>query len=446
MRCLNRKSKCPGYDRGLKFQDQTRYIAQKHGRLTIDEAFAPNLTYEAINVQTQESFDVWMDYHFPIYAPSCNSRVDVNWMDFIRSRWSVFPQALIWGIRALTTLRMGALQGNKNAILCARHMYSRGINHLAYLLSTQAALADETLAAAILLGGYEILDGCSDRSWISHARGIRHLICARGPSAHKKGIGRTLLLCWRPYLVADAFMHLEPCFLGGKEWACTSMASKIADAEGQPAKCSLLGQMMDCAFDEIAKCPGYCGVTKDIISSDTVVDQDVLDGLMNDILQSRKNLVEIHHILLPSLGHTKEESISSLTGAIPSIYATTLVQGSCDAISSAIALLDRLTPGLDSCSNRKIEKQLVYSTKELHGEHNAYPFCFSPEEQSLGTSTGQLRNTPDSEDFEASVYAIGDRLDKFSLTMGMGTLSAEVCDWPQFSARGIIQPKAPLPN
>lgn len=375
-----------------------------------------------------------MDYHFPSYAPSFNSRVDVNWMDFVRNRWSIFPPALIWGIRALTTLHMGALQGDKNAILSARHMYSRGINHLASLLRTNAALADETLAAAVLLGGYEILDGCSDRSWISHARGIRHLICARGPSAHRSGIGRTLLLSWRPYLVADAFIHSEPCFLGGIEWSCRATVNKITNAEDQQARSSVLGQMMDDAFDEIAKCPGYRGMTKDIVSSGSDVDQAVLGGLMNSILQSREHLVEIHNTLLPSLGETKRESLASLTGAIPSMYATTLVQGSCDGISSAIALLDQLTSMLQACSNQRIEEQQTRPIREFHDEHGKYSECPSPENQS-----NQLLVPRDSEVFEASAYAIGDRLDKFSLTMGMSSLSADVCGCPQFSARGSIQ-------
>lgn len=347
----------------------------------------------------------------------------------------MFPQALIWGIRALTTLNMGALRGNKNAILCARHMYSRGINHLASLLRTKAALADETLAAAVLLGGYEILDGCSDRSWISHARGIRQLICARGPSAHKSGIGRTLLLSWRPYLVADAFIHSEPCFLGGIEWSSKSTANKIANAEDQHAKSSLLGQMMDYAFDEIAKCPGYHGATKDIVSSNADVDQAVLNGLINNILQSRENLVVIHNTLLSSLEETKKESLASLTGVIPSMYAATLVQGSCDGISSAIALLDQLTTLiLRSCPNRWIEQQQLHSMRAFHREHDGYQPCLFQENQS-----DQLPVLRDSEVLEASAYAIGDRLDKFSLTMGMSSLSADVCGCPQLSARESIQ-------
>lgn len=164
-------------------------------------------------------------------------------------------------------------------------MYSRGIKQLASLLHTLAALADETLATAVVLGAYEILDGSSGRSWISHARGIRKLICVCGPSAHKNGMDQTLLLCWRPYLVADAFVHSEPCFLGGLEW--TSIIKDITKVEYQQGRRSLLGQTMDSAFNEVAKCPGYCA----IMTSDTNSSLDMLGSLVNSILKSRECLV-----------------------------------------------------------------------------------------------------------------------------------------------------------
>jgi hypothetical protein len=394
----------------------------------MDEAFAPNLAYEAINTQTKELFEGWLDYHFPSYLASFNSRVEVNWMDFIRSRWSTFPQALIWAVRAMTTLRMGAAQANKEAIMCARHMYSRGIKHLASLIQTRAALTDETLAAAILLGGYEVLDGSSDRSWIVHARGIRQLMCARGPSAHKYGMGRTLLLCWRPYMVADAFINAESCFLGGLEWTCTSMTEDIAKAEDQQGKSSPLGQTMDCAFNEVAKCPGYLAMTKDIVKSDTDANSAMLPVLVDGILKSRENLDQLHSLLLA------KEPPAYFVGVIPSTYATTLVQGSRDGISSAVALLDQLMTMLQSYRNGRVKLRQTNSRVEFGGEHDKGAWRLFADNQALDIKMGQPRVLQGSEDPDPSTYDIGDRLDKFSLTMGMGSLLPDVCGCPQLSA------------
>ena len=390
----------------------------------MDEDFVPNLAVEAINIQTKESFERWLDYHFPSFAASVSSRVDVSWMDFIRGKWSTFPQALIWAVRALVCLRMGAAQGNREAIMCARHMYSRGINHLACLLRTPAALSDETLAAAILLGGYEVLDGSTDRSWIVHSRGIRQLFCARGPSAHARGMGRTLMLCWRPYIVADAFIRAVPCFLGDSEWTQIAMSEDVARAQDEQEKGSPLGQTMDYAFNEVAKCPGYLAMTKNIVSSHTNVDPAMLRGLINRILQSKGNLDRFHSIL----GDIHPPA--SFVGVIPSMHATTLAQGSRDGINSAIALLDQLMTVLQSYLERTTRNVTIASSGNKQEQDPWRLVAESP----LENNTSQHLRFKEPEDPDLSTYAIGDLLDKFSLTMGMGSLSPDACGCPQFSA------------
>ncbi|KAL4864450.1 hypothetical protein BDV12DRAFT_188882 [Aspergillus spectabilis] len=379
LRCVSQGPKCPGYDC----------------------AFAPNLAGEAIGIQTKELFERWLDYYFPTYITSFQSRVDVNWIDFIRSQWSTFPQALIWAIRALTSLRMGAAQGNKEAILCARHMYSRGIKHLAYLLQTKAAaLSNETLAAAILLGGYE------------------HLLCTRGPSAHKSGMGRTLVLCWRPYIVADAFIHGMPCFLGDLEWTHLSLSRQVATVEDQQQKESLLGQALDYAFNDVAKCPGYLATTKNIVNSDTNVARAI----------SRENLVRFHSMV--------EEfyPAATLTGAIPPIYATTIVQGSRNGISSAIALLDQLTTILQTHSRGRPLAVLTASYYKLEED----PWRLAAESQAVKFNRNQSSTSRQSEDPDLRAYVSGNQLDQFSLTTGMGSLLPDTCSCPQFSVHKTI--------
>lgn len=392
----------------------------------MDEALAPNLTYEAINIQTGESFEDWLTYYFPSYIAFWSSSTGMSWMEFVRYRWSTFPQALIWAIRGLTTLHRGAAQGDKEAILCARHMYSRGITHLASLLMTRAALSDETLAAAVLLGGYEALDGASDRSWTIHSRGIRQLIRARGPSAHKHGIGRTLLLSWRPYLVADAFIHDEPCFLGSSEWTC----DEIAGADDQWLKSSFLGQTIDSAFSEVAKCPGYFATTKDIMMWDRDSDLCILAGLSNSILDSRENLVRLHGML------NEKEFSASFVGGIPSVRASIFVRGSCHGINSAIALLDQLIAILRSHLNGKITRRQRNSMARREGDKDPWLlFAETQSLQSLCAMTNVSLASRDLNEETLSGYAIGDRLDTFSLTMGMGCLLPDACGCPQFSAR-----------
>jgi hypothetical protein len=214
------------------------------------------------------------------------------------------------------TLLMGASQSNKQAILCARHMYSRGIQHLCSLLQSQAALADETLAAAMFLGGYEVLDGSSDRSWIVYARGIGQLMRARGPAAHEQGMGRSMLMVWRPYLIADAFMNGDQCFLGDPEWRHRSMNEEIARAENEQGLGSLIGQIADYAFNEVAKYPGYLAATNKMLTPSAPVSTVNLDSLLAGILESKKNLVHLEGMI------SLAEPSPRFVGVIPSIYAT----------------------------------------------------------------------------------------------------------------------------
>jgi hypothetical protein len=409
----------------MKFQDQTSLVAQKHGLAPLDEVFAPNLAQRTVDLQTQESFAGWMQYHFPIYAASFNCRVDVDWMDFIRGQWSTFPPALVWAVRALTTLHKGVIQRDAQAIMCARHMYGRGIRHLASLLQTSAALSDETLAAAILLGGYEVLDGSSEWSWIAHCRGISHLFCARGPAAQRRGIGRTLLLCWRPYIVADAFIHAVPCFLGQSEWALTLMSEEVAREEEQQRKGSLLGQTMDYAFTEVAKCPGYLAAAKHLVSlnTDNIASSKVED-LLENMLISRENLAQYNRML------ETNHPLPSFIGVIPAIYGGTLVQQSRDGITFAIALIDQLTAILRSHLARGTST-LMSGRTDNSGQGSWHRMT---RYQSSRSNTPPLAAPSNTKDLELSTFGVKDQLDKFSLTMGMGSLLPDACGCPQFSA------------
>ncbi|KAJ0415793.1 hypothetical protein BJY00DRAFT_251795 [Aspergillus carlsbadensis] len=425
LRCLTYGSTCPGYNRGLKFHNQTSAVAQRHGggHTPMDEAFAPTLAQRTVDMQTQESFAGWMKYHFPIYAASFNCRVDVDWMDFIRGQWSTFPQALVWAVRALTTLHRGATQRDEQAIMCARHMYGRGIRHLASLLTTSAALSDETLAAAILLGGYEVLDGSSEWSWIAHCRGISHLFCARGPAAQRRGIGRTLLLCWRPYIVADAFIHAVPCFLGGSEWASILMSEEVARDEEQQHKGSLLGQTMDYAFTEAAKCPGYLAAAKHLVSSNTESGSTKVENLMEHMLFSRENLVQYNKML------ETNQPPQSFIGVIPKIYAGTLVQQSRDGINFAIALIDQLMAILRSHLARRTN-----TVTSGHHDNPGQSSWSAIARYQTSRSHAPLPAPRESDDLDLNTFGVKDQLDKFSLTMGMGCLLPDACGCPQFSA------------
>lgn len=335
-------------------------------------------------------------------------------MDFIRKQSSNSPSTLIWAVRALITFQMGTLQKSEQTIYCARHMYGRGICHLRSQLQSPSALSDETLAACVLLGGYEVLDGNCPNSWISHTRGIRHIMCARGPLAHKSGMGRTLMICIRPFLLAESFALGEPCFLGRAEW--TSITETIPRNGAHRGSASHLARIMDHAFDETAKCPEYYASTQSILCSPIDSPSSVLACLLSDILHSKAVLLKLRDML--NIDHTEPGS------AISPTYMKSMTRLTIVGVNTALALLDQLSTVLESDTERKVARRtcivLGPRTAEVRDpwrkSAEKYFLCGTNDSSDIGDDITNLSST---------MKPIGDRLDTFSLTMGIGSIPPE---------------------
>ncbi|KAL3467465.1 hypothetical protein BJX64DRAFT_143065 [Aspergillus heterothallicus] len=390
-------------------------------RLAMDELVAPRLTEQALSSQATESFHGWLMYYFPRSYSSFSNRVDTDWMDFLRGiQPSIRSRALMWSVRALVIFQMGTLQGNANAIYCARSMYGRGVSCLRSLLHTPFALAEESLAASVLLGGYEILDGSTEHTWISHTRGIRQIMCARGAAAHKNGMSRTLLLSFRPFLVAESFVLGEPCFLGTIEWL--SITEDIYMEEGKSREYTL-GRVMDYAFNEITKCPGYYAATQAILTSSVEADPLVLGNLLGGISKSKECLSNLKAKLLAIPANAQPASTAASMQAVPPSYVRSLAQLTCGGIDSSTAMLVQLTNVLESDRDQRDRT----AKPSLAAQHRKNPWQV-PLAQTVDISSDRpwklVRN--DSTDLPKSsvnIQSIGDRLDKFSLNMGVASMS-----------------------
>ncbi|KAL3492866.1 hypothetical protein BJX62DRAFT_202088 [Aspergillus germanicus] len=390
-------------------------------RLAIDELVAPRLAEQALSTQTTESFHGWLMYYFPRSYSSFSNRVDTNWMDFLRGlQPSVRSHALMWAVRALVMFQMGTLQGNANAIDCARSMYGRGVGCLRSLLQTPFALTEEALAASVLLGGYEILDGSSEDTWISHTRGIRQIMRARGAAAHKTGISRTLLLSFRPFLVAESFVLGEPCFLGDPDWI---NLTKYVYKEEEQNEESSLGQIMDYAFNEITKCPGYYASTQTILSSQVETDPIVLETLLGDISESKESLHNLKAELLNVTGDEKLTSTAASMQSIPPSYVRSLAQLTCGGIDSSLAMLDQLTSVLLSDRDRRGRASAVSPASIYQKNPWQVPLAQESKLYNNGPSKTVRYESAKSPNPSSNVQSIGDRLDKFSLNMGVASMS-----------------------
>ncbi|KAJ0418644.1 hypothetical protein BJY00DRAFT_302672 [Aspergillus carlsbadensis] len=383
-------------------------------RPPIDELFAPNLTYEALNSQTRESFSGWLVSHFPLTYGSSTARTTINWMDFLRSlQPDAVPPALFWAIRALIVFHMGTLQADENMIYSARHMYGRGIRYLRFLLRSPRALTDEALAAAILLAGYEIVDASDKNAWIQHTRGIRDLMYARGPSSHTSGFGRTLFICFAPFLIAESFILAEPCFLASADWTCV-VGNNIYHDQSRRSGGLSLGRAMDTTLNETAKCPGYYAATLyTLAASYNPAILALREVLVHDIAKSRACFLELQAILAEI---SKDNNTPALdTGSIPPDHARILAQLTCAGVSYTLALLQQLTSLLQSDQYRKL--------CQPHDMQGPDPWQVYPQQARMESQDNLPLKYCEPKASVQKGRLSGDWLDTFSLTMGIASAS-----------------------
>ncbi|KAF3390532.1 Uncharacterized protein F1880_009044 [Penicillium rolfsii] len=226
-------------------------------------------------------------------------------------------------------------------------MYSRGLQCLAELIrNPQTVKSDHTLGAAVMLAIYEMLDGTSQCSWLTHSRGITALFRHRGAEAHTHGVGRMLLIAFRSFLVADALIRNEPCFLEEAEWR--SIINSAVLQEWLLGKGSKIGDLIEYSFHEITIIPG---LVARLLSPNkpTHCTPIRMQKLIDELTQSRESLAALHTQLLTlSSNDIRLEDRPSVYGPIPDHVVNLLADFSLRGIRLAIAFLDRLFLAIDS--------------------------------------------------------------------------------------------------
>ncbi|KAL4746738.1 hypothetical protein BDW72DRAFT_210169 [Aspergillus terricola var. indicus] len=235
-------------------------------RLPPDNTLAPNLATQALDLQCRALFEYLFNALTPHTLSTYKPRVELTLIDYIQQYPNPLPAQLLWATRCLATFHSSMSstpQPGTPAPLDSRLMYQQAIRHLLISLSCpRSALSDETLAAAMLLCVYEMIDRTNPEAWLIHSRGIATLLRLRGPKAHRSGIGQTLLLCLRPILVAQALTRAEPCLLAEPAWRRLSNEMARSRKNGE----HFLNTWTERSFVEIAMCPGLLARTQAILS------------------------------------------------------------------------------------------------------------------------------------------------------------------------------------
>jgi hypothetical protein len=156
-------------------------------------------------------------------------------------------------------------------------------------------------------------------------------------------MGRTLLVSIRSFLVFEALSRGEGCFLGDEEWR--SILPDTLKADKQRGRASHLGELIDRAFNEVARGPGFLADARALVGSHTM-DGATRQQLVHRIAGCRTALGDLETQL--SVGTYPPEFV----GPISVPVAKLLVQFSCEGIEVARALLQQLLVVLEPNPSR----------------------------------------------------------------------------------------------
>jgi hypothetical protein len=301
-----------------------------------------------VDQQYTKQFDEFMKAVFPHSYMTGTGDI---WVDFAHRR-PKHEKILSLSLRSLGSLHLGRVNKNEGEILRSREVYGHGLRHLSQAIKTPAmSSTDVTVAAAILLGVYELLNPTGEELSLLHSRGISQLFLLRGPKAHATGFGRTFLLTFRGLMVFEAFAAGKACFLGNEEWrAIVPIALSYLKHCGRAAG---IIELIEFAFNEIAR--GFLVMTKSLISSTctTNAERENLIVFINASKDTLKNLKRKMLIGFKTCQDKTEIDRQRFFGATPKSTAYAWTQYAIEGVHSAIALLQQLLTVLLSDQSRR---------------------------------------------------------------------------------------------
>jgi hypothetical protein len=261
-----------------------------------------------------------------------------------------------------------------------------------------------------------MLDGTGELTWLTHSGGIGALIRLRGPDAHREGFGRTLMISFRAFLVADAFIRGQPCFLAGEEWR--SAARDAIALEVMRGRAGWLGDIVDLAFIEATVCPGLFARTHSMVKQPGEIDVSARSALSHEITSSLETIMALQNSLAANIGGIENQP--DLLGSVPADIARNYARSSLDGMRSAVALLNQLLTLLESDRVRRLKLGSI-SVDEVGAAANPW-----------SSVTTVLPSAPDAAEvvasdpedtltvaFQSEEQKSQDWLDQVALSMGM---------------------------
>ncbi|RDW58982.1 uncharacterized protein DSM5745_11188 [Aspergillus mulundensis] len=259
----------------------------------MDDCINPSLSGSAINSQQAQIFTNYVLASFPCFFRCTETRVPVNWVEYVDQRGGSKNSSFDWAVRACTAAYLGSLHDDSRYAIASQGLYHRGLRALGQLLSSEgSAKSDEVLASAIVLAVFEKHNCSSPDAWLRHAAGIRTLMKLRGPKAHLEGFGRAMYIVYRNFLITAALVEGEACFLEEPEWQ--ALNEEIAANDAKLPTSSLYTDVVERGFLSVIKIPGLVKRTRQLQDQPIKKRADAHSALLQDVQAARAALRGIY--------------------------------------------------------------------------------------------------------------------------------------------------------
>ncbi|KAL2869674.1 uncharacterized protein BJX67DRAFT_378732 [Aspergillus lucknowensis] len=259
----------------------------------MDEHVSPSLTVRAIASQQTQIFTNYVLASFPCFFRCTETRVPVNWVEYVDQRRGSMNSCFDWAVRTCTAAYMGSLHDDPRYLHASEELYRRALRGLTHLLANEAtAKSDEALASAIALAIFEKHNCSSPDAWLRHASGVRTLMKLRGAKAHLEGFGRAMYIVYRNFLITAALIEGEACFLEEPEWR--ELNEQIAADNAKLPTSSLYTDVMERGFLEVLKVPGFVKRTRELQAQPSKERADFQQPLLQDVQATRAALRGIY--------------------------------------------------------------------------------------------------------------------------------------------------------
>ncbi|KAL4940442.1 hypothetical protein BDV06DRAFT_196658 [Aspergillus oleicola] len=289
--------------------------------LPMDDHLNPSLTVKAVNSQQTQIFTNYVLASFPCFFRTTETRVPINWVEYVDKRNGTTNSCFDWAVRASTAAYLGFLHDDSRYLQASQSFYHRALRGLANLLTTEGtAKSDEVLATAITLAVFEKHNCSSPDAWLRHAAGIRTLMKIRGPKAHLQGFGRAMYIVYRNFLITAALLEGEACFLEEPEWR--ELNEEIAAENAKLPTSSLYTDVVERGFLEVIKVPGLVKQTRQLKTKSLKERGKSQTTLLQDVQAARAALRGIYTEFGVSLSMLRsgQDENDAFVGPVPHFF------------------------------------------------------------------------------------------------------------------------------